>query len=136
VAQSWQTVEVATTRRVEVRDITDLAVEACPLEKAPDGLLVVICPHTTAGLCLNEAESGLMSDIEAWLERLVPSTGLFAHNAVDTNADAHLRAIVLGHSVCVPVIRGTLGTGRWQRILLVECDGPRKRHLWAKIVGG
>lgn len=136
MAPSWQNVEVSTRRRVEVQDITTQVIDVCPLSATPDGLLVAICAHTTAGLCINETESGLMHDLEAWLERLVPATGSFAHNAIDSNADAHLRSIVVGHSICLPVIRGTLGAGQWQRILFIECDGPRKRHVWAKIVGG
>ncbi len=136
MARPWQAVEVSTRRRVEVQDITDLVRASCPLDEARTGVLFAICEHTTAGLCVNEAEPGLMKDMEAWLQRIVPSAGSFAHNAVDDNADAHLRAILLGHSVCIPVVKGALGLGRWQRILFVELDGPRSRRVWVKLMEG
>ncbi len=101
LATPWQTVEVSTHRRVEVQDITDRLLAGCPIAEARNGLLVAICEHTTAGLCVNEAEPGLMTDIESWLELVAPTTGTFLHNTVDDNADAHLRAILLGHSVCL-----------------------------------
>lgn len=135
MATPWQTVEVSTHRRVEVQDITDRLLAGYPIAEARNGLLVAICEHTTAGLCVNEAEPGLMTDIESWLERVAPTTGTFLHNTVDDNADAHLRAILLGHSVCLPVVRGTVGLGRWQRILFVELDGPRTRRVWVKVMG-
>ncbi len=131
----WQVVEISTRRRVEVQDITDQIVAGCPLASVTDGLLVVICAHTTSSVCVNEAEPGLIADIEGWLEHIVSAAGRFAHNSVDDNADAHLRAIVLGHSVCLPVIRGKLGLGRWQRVLFVELDGPRDRQVWVQVVG-
>lgn len=136
MASPWQAVEVSSRRRVEVQDITDLVRAGCPLDDTQTGVLFAICEHTTAGLCLNEAEPGLMKDIEAWVQRIVPSAGSFAHNTVDDNADAHLRAILLGHSVCVPVVQGALGLGRWQRILFVELDGPRSRRVWVKLIEG
>ncbi len=89
-----------------MQDISDLVRAGCPLDEARTGVLFAICEHTTAGRCVNEAEPGLMKDIEAWLQRIVPSAGSFAHNAVDDNADAHLRAVLLAHSGCVPVVQG------------------------------
>ncbi len=127
--------ELRTHRRIEILDITDHVVNACRASEASDGLVVITTEHTTTGLCLNEAEPGLMEDIEAWLARAVPTEGPFAHNTVDDNADAHLRAILLGHSVCVPMVRGVPGLGRWQRILFVELDGPRSRRVRVKVVG-
>ncbi len=135
MAQPWQAVELHTRRRIEVLDITDQVAEICRSFAPSSGLLVVSSEHTTAGLCLNEAEAGLMKDIEAWLERITRTEGSFAHNAVDDNADAHLRAILVGHSICVPVVKGAPGLGRWQRILFVELDGPRTRRAWVKVVG-
>jgi len=134
MATPWHTLAISTHRRVEVQDITDQVRASYPPDPGRNGLIVVICEHSTAGLCVNEAEPGLMKDIEGWLERLVPASGSFAHNTVDDNADAHLRAILLGHSVCVPLVNGTLGLGRWQRVLFVELDGPRKRRVWVKLV--
>ncbi len=136
MSHPWQTIELRTLRRVEVRDITDQVTDLCRASDAPDGLLVVTTEHTTTGLCVNEAEPGLLQDLQAWLDRTVPVAESFAHNRVDDNADAHLRAILLGHSVCVPVVHGTPGLGRWQRILFVELDGPRTRRVRVNVIGG
>jgi len=70
-----------------------------------------------------------------WLERAVPREAPYAHNRVDDNADAHLRAILVGHSVTVAVEGGALRLGPWQRVLLVELDGPRTRRLRVGVVG-
>ncbi|HXF81756.1 MAG TPA: secondary thiamine-phosphate synthase enzyme YjbQ [bacterium] len=125
----WQTLELATSRRVQVLDVTAAVDELCRRSDVRDGLLVVCCEHTTAALCLNEAEPRLLADLEAWLERLVPRGAGYAHDRVDDNADAHLRALLLGHSVVLPVEGGRLRLGAWQRILFVELDGPRARRL-------
>jgi secondary thiamine-phosphate synthase enzyme len=126
-------VSVRSRRRVEVIDITEAVAAACG--PAASGLAVVVVPHTTAGVCLNEAEPQLLADLERWLERTVPTDVPYAHNRIDDNADAHLRAVLLGHCVCVP-LEGGLRLGRWQRILFVELDGPRQREVAVAVVGG
>lgn len=130
----WHTVEIKTHKRVEVLDITEQVGAACARNGAAEGLAVVVQAHTTAGICINEAEPQLLTDLETWLERLAPVAGSYAHNTIDDNADAHLRAILLGASVCVPWM-GRLALGTWQRILFVELDGPRTRQVKVAIVG-
>ncbi len=125
----WQELEVSTRRRVEIRDITEEVAGACRATGVADGLAVVVCEHTTAGLCINEAEPRLLADLVAALERLVPARAAYGHNTIDDNADAHLRAILLGHAVTVPLMAGTVGLGQWQRVLFVELDGPRRRRM-------
>ena len=122
------TIEVRTSERVDVIDVTADVAEAVPsdLER---GVCTVFVPHTTAGVVVNEYESGLLADVERALERLVPRKDTYGHNAIDDNADAHLRAMLLGESVSVPIVDGALGLGTWQSILFVECDGPRTRSL-------
>jgi secondary thiamine-phosphate synthase enzyme len=88
----------------------------------------VFVEHTTAGLSVNEAEPRLLGDIERALTELVPESG-WDHDEIDDNADAHLRSMLLGRDVTIPVADGTLGLGTWQSILLVECDGPRTRTV-------
>ncbi|MDQ7819518.1 MAG: secondary thiamine-phosphate synthase enzyme YjbQ [Armatimonadota bacterium] len=129
---TWHTVSVRSRRRVEVIDITEAVAAACGA--GASGLAVVVCPHTTAAVCVNEAEPHLLADLERWLERMVPAAAEYAHNRIDDNADAHLRALLLGHCVCVPV-DGGLQLGRWQRILFVELDGPRQRQVRVAVVG-
>lgn len=131
----WEVLEVATTKRVEIKDITAEVTAVCARAAQRDGLLVVVCSHATAGLTLNEGEPKLWADLTALLERLIPQHEAYSHNRADDNADAHLRAMLLGHSVCVPVEGGRPLLGTWQRILLVELDGPRRRTLRAGVWG-
>jgi secondary thiamine-phosphate synthase enzyme len=118
--------DIETTARLEVRDVTDRVESA--LQKEVTGICTAFVHHTTAALIVNEAESRLLGDVETALADLVPGEG-WDHDALDGNADAHLRAALLGPSVSVPVSDGALDLGRWQSVLLVECDGPRTRRL-------
>jgi secondary thiamine-phosphate synthase enzyme len=93
-----------------------------------DGTATVFVRHTTAAVTVNEAESRLLGDFETALLGLVDDDG-WAHDDLDGNADAHLRALLIGPSVTVPVSQGDLDLGTWQSILLVECDGPRERAI-------
>lgn len=118
--------QVSTDERVQVLDVTDRVADAIPEDA--DGTATVFVPHTTAGVAVNEAESGLLADLEAALARLVPDDD-YRHDRVDDNADAHLRATLLGSDATIPVDGGALGLGTWQSVLFVECDGPRTREL-------
>ena len=120
--------EVDTRERVDVVNVTADVAETLP-EEIDDGVCTVFVPHTTAGVVVNENESGLLSDVERALERIVPRGDGYEHDAVDDNADAHLRSMLLGESVSVPVEGGELALGTWQSVLFVECDGPRTRSL-------
>jgi secondary thiamine-phosphate synthase enzyme len=121
--------EVSTDDRLQVIDVTDRVREALSRGKAgTEGTVTVFARHTTCGVVVNEAEPRLLDDIESFLSALVPDDG-WGHDALDGNADAHLRALLLGPSVTVPVADGALDLGRWQSILLVECDGPRPRTV-------
>lgn len=103
--------------------------EALPSDA--EGTCTVFVRHTTAGVAVNEAESRLLSDVESFLADLVPDGG-WAHDRIDDNADSHLRALLLGPSVTLPVSDGRLDLGTWQSVLLVECDGPRTRTVSAR----
>jgi secondary thiamine-phosphate synthase enzyme len=124
------TVELSTEERLEVRDVTD-RVEAV-LPAGATGVCTVFCEHTTAGIAVNEAESRLLDDIESFLADRVPDEG-WAHDRLDGNADSHLRALLLGPSVTVPVRDGALDLGTWQSVLFVECDGPRTRRVDVRV---
>lgn len=125
----WKDIEIRSRRHVEIIDVTDRVGEACRDLDARDGLVVVVCKHTTAGVCVNEGDAKLHQDLERWFESLAPTDREYKHNAVDDNAEAHLRAILLGQSACIPLSGGSLNLGKWQRILFVELDGPRTREL-------
>jgi secondary thiamine-phosphate synthase enzyme len=104
-------VDLSTTERVAVIDVTADVGETIPGD-VESGLRTVFVPHTTAGVVVNENESRLLSDVEEWVQQVAPRGGEYRHDAIDDNADAHLRAILLGESVTVPVTGvGITGTG-------------------------
>lgn len=117
---------VETDERLCVVDITDRVANAIPVDS--DGVCTVFVRHTTAGVCLQENEQRLVGDIERFLADAVDDDG-WAHDELDGNADAHLRALLVGNSVTIPVTTGELDCGTWQSVLFVECDGPRTRQV-------
>ncbi|HSQ60847.1 MAG TPA: secondary thiamine-phosphate synthase enzyme YjbQ [Acidobacteriota bacterium] len=93
-----------------------------------DGLLHVSIPHTTAGVCVNEGyDPDVVADVERVLDRLVPWSGGYRH--AEGNSAAHVKAILVGSSVWVPVRDGALALGRWQEVFFCEFDGPRTRSV-------
>jgi secondary thiamine-phosphate synthase enzyme len=117
---------VRTDDRVQVVDVTEQVADALPTDA--DGLATVFVSHTTAGVVLNEAESRLLGDVERFVATLAPEDG-WAHDELDGNADAHLRSMLLGRDVTIPVRDGRPALGTWQSVLFVECDGPRDRTI-------
>ncbi|MCY4729113.1 secondary thiamine-phosphate synthase enzyme YjbQ [Natronomonas gomsonensis] len=124
------TLTVDTGRRLEVLDITDRVEAAVPDDA--DGTATVFVRHTTAGIAVNEAESRLLGDFEAFLADAVDDDA-WDHDRLDGNADAHLRALLIGASETLPVSDGTLDLGTWQSVLFVECDGPRSRTVDVRV---
>ncbi len=127
-------IEVATTRSEELVDITD-AVNTTVREAVgdADGVCLVYCPHTTAGLTLNEcADPAVRLDMVEAIGRLVPDAGNWRH--LEGNSPAHVKASLAGASVVVPIVAGTLRLGRWQGVFLCEFDGPRTREVWVQIL--
>lgn len=120
-----------TERRLCVVDVTDRVADTVPADA--DGLCTVFVRHTTAGVCLQENERRLVDDIERFLSETVADEG-WAHDELDGNADSHLRALLVGNSVTVPVTDGELDLGTWQSLLFVECDGPRTRRVSVRVV--
>ncbi|MFC6825851.1 secondary thiamine-phosphate synthase enzyme YjbQ [Halopelagius fulvigenes] len=119
--------DVETDARLAVADVTD-RVEQTLADAADADACTVFVRHTTAGIVCNENERRLLSDVEELLSSAVPDEG-WAHDELDGNADSHLRALLLGNSVTVPLADGELDLGTWQSLLLVECDGPRTRTV-------
>jgi secondary thiamine-phosphate synthase enzyme len=120
------TVTISTDRRLQVLDITERVADALPSDAT--GTATVFVRHTTAGVTVNEGESRLLGDFETALSDLVADEG-WDHDELDGNADSHIRALIVGPSVSVPVADGSLDLGTWQSVLLVECDGPRTRTV-------
>lgn len=127
-------IEIRTNKRVEVIDITDRVREVVESQEVLDGIAVVYTKHTTTAIVINENESGLKEDLLNTLERLIPAKAGYMHDRIDDNADSHLRAILLGNSVVIPITNGKLDLGTWQRILFVELDGPRVRKVVVKVI--
>ncbi len=123
-----KTVVVKTSKRVEIVDITDL-VEEFIANVNGSGLLLVKVPHTTAAITVNEAEPGLLEDIAEALLKIAPVEYPWRHNRIDNNAHAHIASSLIGDSRIIPVVNGKLELGTWQRVLLVELDGPRSRRV-------
>lgn len=117
---------VSTDDRLTVVDITDRVRAAVPDDAG--GTVTVFVQHTTAGVTVNEGESRLLSDFETALDDLVPDSG-WRHDEIDDNADSHVRAMLVGPDVTIPVADGELALGTWQSVLFVECDGPRTRTV-------
>jgi len=117
---------VSTEKRLSVLDITDRVEDALPEEVS--GTATVFVRHTSAAVTVNEAESRLLSDFETALADLVPDDG-WEHDQLDGNADSHVRSFLVGPDATVPVSDGSLDVGTWQRVLFVECDGPRERTV-------
>lgn len=120
------TFTVETGARLTTVDVTDRVRDALATDAT--GTATAFVRHTTAGLVVNEAEDRLLADVETMLSDLVPDDG-WRHDELDDNADAHLRALLLGSGVTLPVTDGDLDLGTWQSVILVECDGPRRRTV-------
>lgn len=125
-------IEIDTKKTIEVVDITSQVQKAVEEAKMKSGICLVYTLHTTTGITINEAESGLIQDILNLMRSLVPQGSGYMHDRSDGNAHAHLQAVLLGNSVVVPVENGRLILGTWQRILFLELDGPRRRRIYIK----
>ena len=111
-------------------DITGEVQEIVGRSGVIDGLCQVMALHSTAAVVLNETDDpNLATDIATALERVVPASGGWLHDRIDDNAHAHIKAALLGPSELVPVREGNLLLGTWQRLILMEFDGPRKRRI-------
>ena len=126
--------DIQTTTRTELIDITDRVRAIVKESGIKEGICVISTRHTTSGITVNENERGLRADILEMLETLVPENKSYAHNQIDNNADSHLRAVLLGNSATIPIGDGHLVLGTWQSIFFVELDGPRNRSVNVKIV--
>lgn len=127
---------IKTAKRYEILDITDWVVEAREKSRLWDGFILVSTMHITASIFVNDHESGLYRDIMRWLEELAPAKPDYDHHQTgEYNADAHLKRMLLGHQVLVPVTEGRLDLGTWERVHYGEFDGQRTKRILLKAVG-
>jgi secondary thiamine-phosphate synthase enzyme len=127
--------EVQTRKRTEMIDITAEVQEQVAKSGVRSGLCLVWVPHTTAGLTVNEnADPSVRRDILAALDRLVPREGDYTHS--EGNSDGHVKSTLCGRDVTLIVEDGALVLGTWQGIFLCEFDGPRRRSVLVRALGG
>jgi secondary thiamine-phosphate synthase enzyme len=135
------TLAVQTDERVELIDLTDRIAAVTRESAVREGIVSLWSMHTTFAVFMNEAQQALHADIKRLLEMMVARDADWMHNDPDHsdcdrfNADAHLRAMLLGHSLTLQVSGGDLVLGQWQRVLGAELDGPRARTLRVQIMG-
>jgi len=130
-----QTIRITTNKRAEFVDITKDVGKLLSRTKIDSGLCVIFCPHTTAGLTINEnADPSVKKDIINHLEKLIPEGRGYSH--LEGNSDSHIKASILGSSLNIIVEDGRLVLGTWQGIYFCEFDGPRSREVYLKIIKG
>lgn len=133
--RAMTTIRVRSTRREEIIDITAQVQDVVARSGHRSGLVAVYCPHTTAGISVNEnADPDVKSDMVKFLGKLIPVSKEFRH--AEGNEDAHIKGVLAGFSQVLIVEEGKVMLGHWQEIWLMEFDGPRERDVWLKIIPG
>ena len=136
-----ETFVVPTDDPIQLVDLTDRVIALVGRQAIREGLLSLCSLHTTCTVFVNEFQRALQSDMKAFLEHVVDADAAWMHNdpahsdCDRGNADAHLRAMLLGHSLTLQVSGGEVVLGKWQRILMAELDGPRPRSLRLQVMG-
>ncbi len=125
-----------TKKKREFINITEELEKALEEANIREGLVLAAAMHITAGVYINDAEDGLIADIEEWLEKLAPFRENYRHHRTgETNGDAHLKNLLVGHQVIVPVTEGKLDLGPWQQVYYAEFDGQRRKRVVLKVLG-
>lgn len=127
-------INVKTTKRMEIVDLTSSVVSVVHKSGINDGICVVFCPHTTAAIAVNEnADPTVKQDIINKIAELIPQNASYRH--LERNSDAHIKNVLIGPSLTFIVEKGKLELGTWQGVFFVEGDGPREREVWVKVIG-
>lgn len=121
--------QVKTSDRLEIVDISSRINSIVAGSGVKTGLVNLFSQHSTSGIVINENESGLVEDFKNLLKKIVQDEAGYKHDRIDNNADSHLRSLLLGNSVNVPVENGRMELGTWQSIFFIELDGPRTRNV-------
>jgi secondary thiamine-phosphate synthase enzyme len=129
----WVTIQIRTSRRAQLLDITDQVAKVVESSRVADGVCHVFVEHTTAGVTINEgADPDVAHDIETELGKLIRKESGYRHG--EGNSDSHIKTVLVGASTTAPVQGGKLGLGTWQAIFLCEWDGPRTRMVQVAVV--
>ena len=132
---------IDTHDRIELVDLTDRVMQYVRRTEIREGMLALWSMHTTCALFINESQKALLDDIKRFLEDVVAQDRYYRHNDPEhsdcdrMNADSHLRAMLLGHSLTLQITGREVVLGQWQRILMAELDGPRARTLRVQVLG-
>jgi len=125
-----------TKKRREYINITEDVSSAIEKSRIQEGMVLVSAMHITAGVYVNDAEDGLIQDIDEWLDKLAPFGPNYRHNRTgEDNGDAHLKNLIIGSQVVLPVTKGKLDFGPWQQVYYAEFDGQRQKRVILKIIG-
>ncbi|MFC2136184.1 secondary thiamine-phosphate synthase enzyme YjbQ [Bacteroidota bacterium] len=125
-----------TEKRREYINITHEVERILDASGINEGMILVSAMHITAGVYVNDAESGLIQDIDEWLENLAPFKENYRHHRTgEDNGDAHLKNLLVHHQVVIPVTEGKLDFGPWQQVYYAEFDGKRRKRLVVKVMG-
>jgi secondary thiamine-phosphate synthase enzyme len=125
-----------TSKRRDYINITIDVERALAKSGIQEGFVLVSAMHITAGVYINDAESGLIADIDEWLDKLAPLGPDYRHHRTgEDNGDAHLKNLMIGPQVLLPITEGKLDLGPWQQVYYAEFDGRRRKKLIIKIIG-
>ena len=125
-----------TSRQREYINITQKVADVVARSGIKEGMVLVSAMHITAGVYVNDAEDGLIADIDEWLEGLAPFREDYRHHRTgESNGDAHLKSLLVHHEVVVPITGGKLDLGPWQQVYYAEFDGRRRKRVVVKAMG-
>jgi len=125
-----------TNRPREYVNITDKVAAAVEKSGIEEGMVLISAMHITAGVYVNDAEPGIIRDLDEWADRLAPKGPAYHHHRTgEDNGDAHLKSILLHHQVVIPITRGQLDLGPWQQVYYAEFDGQRRKRVVIKAIG-
>lgn len=125
-----------TKKHREYLNITPQVEQALAKSGIREGMILVSAMHITAGVYVNDAEDGLIADIDEWLEQLAPFRADYRHHRTgESNGDSHLKSLLVHHEIIVPVTAGKLDFGPWQQVYYAEFDGQRSKRVVIKVMG-
>lgn len=125
-----------TKKHREFVNITSEVENALDKSGIQEGFALVSAMHITAAVYVNDAESGLIADIEDWLQELAPEGVDYRHHRTgEVNGDAHLKSLLMHHQVLLPITEGRLDLGPWQQVYYAEFDGQRRKRVIVKLIG-
>lgn len=124
-----------TKQKRELVRLTDTVEQLVTKSGIQEGFALVSAMHITAGVFVNDDESGLHADIWKWLAHLAPEADYQHHRTGEDNGDAHLKSLLVHHEVMLPITKGKLDLGPWQQVFYAEFDGQRRKRVIVKILG-